>query len=122
MKSWLIIISVPYTRTEQYYAAYAEDNHKIYDFLYDSSWFDEKCQMLWDSYGSRLGDSWEEEWEKMSNKEELYENDYDKFMEENYNLWCENCGLDIKECPEEDFSMYVPGGQGKLEIVYDERF
>ena len=123
VKSWLITTSAPYLGTEQHYAAYAEDSEEVLDYLYDSGWFSEECQELWDSYSFRCEDGWQEEWDEMSDedKKDLYGNDYDKFMKENYNLWCEDCGLEVSECEEEDLDMYVPGGEGHLEVVYDKR-
>ena len=119
IKSWLITTSAPYLGTDQHYAAYAEDSQDIYDYLYDSGWFDEECQALYDSYAFRLEDGWEDEWEETQDDYE----DHDAFMDAKYTEWCEDCGLDVSECPEEDFSMYVPGGDedGELEVIYDER-
>lgn len=117
MKSFLITTSALYLGTDQHYAAYAENSQDIYDYLYDSGWFYEECQSLYDSYAFRLEDSWEDEWEEVQDD---YEN-HDAFMDAKYDEWCQDCNLDIRECPEEDLDMYVPGGDGKLEIIYDER-
>lgn len=117
MKSFLITTSAPYMGTDQYYAAYAEDSQEVLDYLYESGWFAEECQSLYDSYAFRLEDAWEEEWEEYKDD---YEN-HDAFMDAKYDEWCQDCSLDIEEYSEEDFQMYVPGGEGKLEILYDKR-
>ena len=117
MKSFLITTSAPYMGTEQHYGAYAEDSQEVLDYLYESGWFDEECQSLYDSYSFRLEDTWEEEWDECKDDYE----DYNAFMDCKYDEWCQDCGLEIKECPEKDFHMYVSGGEGELDIVYDKR-
>ena len=36
-------------------------------------------------------------------------------------IWKEGCNISCEECDEEDFHDYVPGGDGELDIIYDER-
>lgn len=122
MKVWLIHTMAPFYGTDQYYKAYAKEETTLEDWLYEN-WFDQECQNLWDSYSFRLNDSWDEEWEEMSDedKEEFYENDFDTFIDVKYQEWCDDCSMDINESTEDECLMYVPGGEGDLEIVYDER-
>lgn len=123
MKIFLVTTSAPYCGTDQHYAAYANDSEDVYNYLYEN-WFDEECQMLWDSYSFRNEDTWEEEWEELDEveKEEVYDNNFDNFMDNKYEEWCSDCGLEVSEVKdEEELDMYVPGGEGHLEIIYDER-
>lgn len=116
IKSWLITSSAPFCGTEQYYGAYAKDKDALEDWLY-SNWFNEECDNLYNEYGYFWEDDYDEEFEEVK---EDYES-YDDFFDNKYNEWCQNCNLSVEECPEEDFSDYVSGGNGELEIIYDER-
>ena len=116
IKTWLITTEAPFCGTEQNYAAYAEDEDKLEDWLY-ANWFDQECQNLYDSYGYKWEDEYEEEFEEVKADYE----DYDAFLQAKFEEWCQDCSLKIEECDEKDFSMYVPGGEGELEIIYDER-
>ena len=116
IKSFLITTMAPYMGTEQHYGAYAEDIDTLTQWLYDN-WYDEECNDLYDSYGFRWEDSYDEEYEEVKDEYE----DFEDFCEAKYQEWCEECSMDVEECPEEDFADYVPGGEGKLEIIYDER-
>lgn len=116
MKSWLITTMAPFYGTEQNYAAYAEDREKLIDWLY-ANWFDGECQDLYDSFGYKWEDQYNEEYEEVKNDYE----DFEAFTDAKYEEWCQDCSMTVEECPEEDFAMYVPGGEGELEIVYDER-
>lgn len=120
MKSWLITSSAPFCGTDSHYGAYAEEEPT--DWLYEH-WFDEECQRLWDSYSFHCEDQWQDEWDEMDEdgKEEVFDNNYDNFMDNKYEEWCADWGLKVEECDEEDFDLYVPGGEGELEIIYDER-
>ena len=116
IKTWLITTEAPFCGTEQNYAAYAEDEDKLEDWLY-ANWFDQECQNLYDSYGYKWEDEYEEEFEEVKADYE----DYDAFLQAKFEEWCQDCSLKIEECDEKDFSMYVPGEEGELEIIYDER-
>ena len=120
MKCWLIHTMAPFYGTDQYHGAYAEEDPT--DWLYNN-FFDEACQELWDMYSFYRQDEWEEEWKEMSDedKEEFYESSYDAFMSAKYDEWCEECSMEVFEIEEEEFKDYVPGGDGDLEIIYDER-
>lgn len=123
MKSFLVTTSAPFCGTDRYYAAYAENEDNIYDYLY-AHWFDEECQSLWDNFSYLEEDQWEAEWEEMDEdeKEEVYDNSYDNFMDAKYEEWASECGLSIKEVDdEEDLKMYTVGGEELPEILYDER-
>lgn len=123
MKIFLVTSSAPYLGTEQHYAAYADNSESVFEYLYEE-WWPLECQDLYDSYAFRCEDGWEEEWEEMDedSKSEYYHNDYNAFMSEKYDEWCENCNLELREVKsEEELDDYVPGGEGHLEIVYDER-
>lgn len=117
MKSWLVKTSAPLCGTDQYYAAYAEDEDSLLDWLYEK-WFDQECQNLWDDFHSE--DKLQNEWEELSEeeKEEIYENDYEIFISNKYEEWCSDCELSVSECPEDEFDNYAPEGT-HLEIIYD---
>ena len=120
MKTWLVKTMAPYYGTEAYYGVYSDEDPT--QWIYDN-WWDEEVQRLWDEWSFRLEDGWEYEWEEMSgeDREDCYDGDYDQFMGEKYLEFAEDCSLDIEECKEEDWDMYVPGGEGKLEVIYDRR-
>ena len=120
MKIWLIETMAPFCGTSQYYAVYS--NEDPIDWLYEN-WFSEECQNLWDSYSFYNYDQYQDEWENLpeDEKEEVYENDYDLFLDAKYDDWCADCSMTTKEVEEEELDDYVPGGEGHLEIVYDER-
>lgn len=119
MKAWLITTEAPFCGTEQYYAAYAKEDP--IDWLYDN-FFNEECQNLWDSYSFYNDDQYRDEWESLSYEErEEYEDNFEVFMDTKYEEWCYDCSLTTKEVKEEELDDYVPGGEGHLEIIYDER-
>lgn len=115
VKSWLVKSEAPFMGTEQCYAAYAESEDKLLDWLYEN-WWDEECLNLYDSFGYK----WEDDYDEEFREQEEYE-DFDAFVEAKYEEWCQECTMSIEECDEEDFKDYVPGGKGELEIIYDER-
>ena len=117
MKSWIITTSAPFLGTDQYYAAYAEENPLELGKLDEWFWETETID-LWDSYGYKWEDDFEEEYNE---SQEEYDNDYDLFIDSKIQEWKEECSITCDECNEDDFYMYVPGGEGKLEIIYDER-
>lgn len=117
IKSWLITTQAPYAGTEQYYRAYSEKNPLEEGTLDEWFWNDETSN-LWDMFGFRWEDEFDEEFEE--SKEE-YDNDYDSFVDVKFQEWKEECSISCEECDEEDFYLYVPGGDGTLEIIYDER-
>ena len=116
MKSWLVKSEAPFLGTAQYYAAYAENSDKLLNWLYDN-WWDEECINLYDSFGYEWEDDYDEEFQE---QREEYE-DFDSFVDAKYEEWCQGCSMSIEECDEKDFADYVPGGKGKLKIIYDER-
>ena len=116
IKSFLITTMAPFFGTEQYYAAYAENEDKLVDWLYNN-WFDQECQNLYDDFGYKWEDQYDEEFEEVKNDYE----DYDDFLEAKYEEWCQDCSMNVEECSEEEFKEYVAGGEGELEIIYDER-
>lgn len=111
IKSFLITTSGPLCGTEQYYAAYAEDENTLLDWLY-SNWFDEECQDLFDQYSYLIEDELENEWEESSDEYESRE----EFDDIKFEDWCTNCGLEVSEISEEEFGDY-----GDPEVIYDER-
>ena len=115
IKSWLIKTEAPFLGTEQYYRAYAEENPNDSGKLDDWFW-DEETINLWEAYGFR----WEEDFEEEFEEQEEFES-FDDFYDAKIQEWEENCSMECSECNEEDFDMYVPGGEGELEIIYDER-
>lgn len=120
MKTWLVKTMAPYFGTEEHYGVYSDENPA--QWIYDN-WWGEEVQRLWEEWSFRLEDDWESEWDELSDdeREDLYDNSHDEFMDSKYNEFAEDCSLDIEECSEEDWDMYVPGGEGKLEVIYDER-
>lgn len=117
MKSWLIQTSAPFVGTDQYYAAYSEENPLESEKL--SEWFwDIETMEFWDNYGYTWENEFEDEFEE--SKEE-YDNNFDIFYDYKIQEWKEECSISCRECDEEEFHMYVPGGEGELEIIYDER-
>ena len=71
IKSWLIKTEAPFCGTEQYYRAYSEkDPLEIGEI---NAWFwEEETINLWDSYGYKWEDDFEEEYENVKE-------DYDYF-------------------------------------------
>lgn len=122
MKAFLITTSAPFCGTDRHYAAFAENEDDVYDYLY-ANWYDEECQAIWDAYSYLEEGQWEGEWEEMdeSEKEEIFDNNYDNFMDAKYEEWASECGLSVKEIDEEDLKMYTVGGKELPEILYDER-
>lgn len=116
IKSWLITTEAPYAGTEQYYAAYAEENPLTNGKIDDWFWNNETMN-LWDSYGFRWEDCFDEEYEEVKEDFESYDDFYDYKIQE----WQVECSINCEECNEKDFANYVPGGIGELEIIYDER-
>ena len=117
IKSWLITTSAPYLGTEQHYRAYAVENP--YDSGKLDDWFwDTETENLWDSYGFRWEEGFDEEFEEVRDD---YDGNYDNFYDDKIQEWKEGCDISCKECTEEGFYMYVPGGDGELDIIYDER-
>ena len=116
IKTWLITTSAPYLGTEQYYRAYAVENPYNSGKLDDWFW-DEETINLWDSYGFRWEEYFDEEYEEVKEDFESYDDFYDSKIQE----WKEDCNISCEECEEEDFQDYVPGGEGELDIIYDER-
>ena len=116
IKSWLIKIEAPFVGTEQYYRAYSKENPCDSGQL--AAWFWEEATMqLWDNYGWQWEQNFDEEFEEF--RDEFA--DYDDFLDTRIQEWKEDCSMQCSECPEEEFYMYVPGGEGELEIIYDER-
>lgn len=116
IKSWLIKTEAPYAGTEQYYRAYSEIDPLELDKV--NTWFwEEETMDLWYSYGFRWEDEFEEEYEEVKDDFESFEDFKDYKIQD----WKECCSISSEECNEEDFCMYVPGGKGELEIIYDER-
>lgn len=116
IKTWLITTSAPYLGTEQHYRAYAVENP--YDSGKLDDWFwDTETENLWSSYGWQWEDSFDEEFEEVRDEYDNFDNFYDAKMLE----WKESCNISCEECDEEDFHDYVPGGEGELDIIYDER-
>ena len=122
MKVWLIHTMAPFYGTDQYYKAYAEEEDTLANWLWEN-WYDQECQNLWNDFSFYRDDEYKYEWEDMSDedKEEFYGNDHDAFMDVKYQEWCEDCSMDVSETTEYETSLYVPGGEGELEIIYDER-
>ena len=58
---------------------------------------------------------------KLTGVKEIEFAEYDDFFDAKMQEWREDCSMECDECDEEDFIMYVPGGEGELEIIYDER-
>ena len=116
IKAWLITTSAPYLGTEQHYRAYAVENPYTSGKLDDWFW-DEETMNLWDSYGFRWEDGFSEEFEEVH---DIYDN-FDDFYDAKIQEWKEGCEISCEECNEEDFHDYVPGGEGELDIIYDER-
>lgn len=116
MKSFLITTSAPYLGTEQYYRAYAEKDPLMSGNLDDWFWNEETIN-LWDNYGFRWEDDFESEFEEVKDHYESYDDFYDDKIQE----WREECEINCEECDEKDFIDYVSGGEGELEIIYDER-
>ena len=116
IKSWLIKTEAPFCGTEQYYRAYSEkDPLEIGEI---NAWFwEEETINLWDSYGYKWEDDFEEEYENVKEDYDSFEDFIDAKLQE----WREDCSISSEECNEEDFHMYVPGGEGELDIIYDER-
>lgn len=116
IKSWLIKTEAPYVGTEQYYRAYSEIDPLEMDEI--NAWFWETETMdLWDNYGFRWEDEFEDEYKEVKDDFESFEDFVDTKIQE----WRESCSISSEECNEEDFDMYVPGGEGELEVIYDER-
>ena len=116
VKSWLIKTEAPYAGTEQYYRAYSKIDPLEIDEV--NRWFWEGETMdLWDMYGFRWEDEFEDEYEEVKDDFESFED----FVDYKIQDWRESCSISSEECNEDDFDMYVPGGEGELEIIYDER-
>jgi hypothetical protein len=120
MTVWLIETEAPRCGTTQHYAAYA--NEDPIDWLYEN-WFNQECQNLWENYSFYMEDQYMDEWDSISDedKDEFYENNIEVFKDIKYEEWCSDCSLVTKEVNEEELDDYVPGGEGHLEIIYDER-
>ena len=120
MKQWLIHTMAQFCGTDQYYTAFAEEDPT--DWLWEN-FFDQECQNLWDSYSFYNSDRYEEEWEELDQdeKDEVYDNNFDNFLDNKYEEWCADCSFDVREKKEdEDLNDYAPSGT-ELEIIYDER-
>ena len=116
MKSWLIMTEAPYAGTEQYYVAYSEKDPLEIDEV--NAWFwEEETMNLWDMFGFRWENDFEDEYEEAKDDFESFED----FVEAKMQEWREECSIYAEECDEESFQDYVPGGTGELEIIYDER-
>ena len=116
IKSWLIKTEAPYAGTEQYYRAYSKTNPLEIDEV--NTWFwEEETMDLWGMYGFRWEDEFEDEYEEVKDDYDSFED----FVEAKLQEWQEDCSIECRECNEEDFHMYVPGGEGELDIIYDER-
>ena len=64
IKSWLIKTEAPFVGTEQYYRAYSKINPLEIDEV--NAWFwEEETMNLWDSYGFRWEDEFEDEYEEV---------------------------------------------------------
>lgn len=120
MRVWLVTTMAPFYGTEQHYAAYSEEDP--IDWLYEN-FFNEECQHLWDSYSFYNDDQYQDEWDLLpeDEKDEVFDNNWDNFIDSKYEEWCADCSMSTQEVDEEDLDNYVPGGEGHLEIIYDER-
>lgn len=117
IKTWLITTSAPICGTEQHYRAYAVENP--YDSGKLDDWFwDTETEDLWSSYGWQWEDNFDEEFKEVRDD---YDDNYDNFYTDKMQEWKESCNISCDECEEEDFQDYVPGGEGELDIIYDER-
>lgn len=119
IKSWLVHTMAPFCGTDQYYRAYSESDPCNIDEVNDWFWNEETIN-LWDSYSFYNDSEYAAEFEELGYSEDDIEA-WEEFIEDKIQEWKENCTIDSEECSEEDFQMYVPGGVGELEIIYDER-
>lgn len=117
MKTWLIHTQAPYCGTDQYYAAYSEEDPS--DWLYEN-FYDGECDDLYQNYSFRLEEGWEDDWNNFSEEEKSAYGSYDNYMDEIYREWCEDCIMEVSECSEDELDDYAPENC-KLDIIYDER-
>lgn len=100
--------------TDQYYIAFSNEDPT--DWLY-ANWFDGECDNLYNMFGYKWEDQYDEEYEEVKDD---YEN-YEAFTDAKYEEWCQDCTMSVEPVSPGESDEYVPGGEGHLEIVYDER-